>query len=321
MKPYYWRRRILESTLKSTTRHVLLTLSCYLNKEGDKAYPTTVRLAKETGFSERTVITHLDIAVQEGWLTKSKRRMKGRDWANHQYHITAPPEIKESTETGSAAQGKQALNLKTQGAEAYAQGTEPGGMKALKEVQSSKPMNKPEKLTKEVSRQSRTQQEPRIELTSKPEAADEQAEWQDLPQWLPHGAWFAFLDMRNKQFKPLTGYAKRLVLATLQHFHEQGYDLVEVLDASTRNGWTDVYLPREKQPPTSPHNAAARHSRYSPPSQHRYDRHDRSAAAAAIFGTDGGGQISEAKVVEAGAVEVHAVVVGEKSAKEASHAA
>ena len=115
---YTWRAGIIKSNLPSTTRHVLLTLSCHFNDAGEACYPSTRLLAEETGLSERAVITHLANARALGWLRVSKHGFAGQEWARNQY----TPSFPEGTEPRSAPSEK---------------GTEPNDNKALNDVQSN----------------------------------------------------------------------------------------------------------------------------------------------------------------------------------------
>lgn len=90
MKPYTWRAAILKSNLAPTTRHVLLTLSCYINDVGQSAYPSIKTLAKDTGLTERAVGTHLHVARDENWLRVSKHGFGGQKWANNEYFPQLP---------------------------------------------------------------------------------------------------------------------------------------------------------------------------------------------------------------------------------------
>lgn len=92
MKPYSWRAAILKSNLAPTTRHVLLTLSCYINDVGQSAYPSIATLAKNTGLSERAVITHLQTAKEKGFLSIGKHGFAGRRWAHNEYFPRLPCE-------------------------------------------------------------------------------------------------------------------------------------------------------------------------------------------------------------------------------------
>ncbi|MEX3691860.1 helix-turn-helix domain-containing protein [Paraburkholderia sp. BR14263] len=170
MKPWTWRHAIINSTLPSTTRHVLLTLACHVNDAGEDAYPSTRTLARETGLSERSVCTHLDLAEEEGWFVKRKHGYGGQKWARNQYYPSIPEgfEIVEADEKGAEGGsvrskrggGKKALNdvqqlvdnSGTKGTEGDSvpsqkalnvvpEGTEPNDIKALNDVQSNTAVN------------------------------------------------------------------------------------------------------------------------------------------------------------------------------------
>lgn len=65
---FTWRSAIAESDLPATTRHVLLTLSTYMNERGGSAYPGSARLAKDSGLHQSTVKDHLKSAADLGWI-------------------------------------------------------------------------------------------------------------------------------------------------------------------------------------------------------------------------------------------------------------
>lgn len=118
LNSYTWRGGVIKSDLPSTTRHVLLTLSCHFNDAGEACYPSTRLLAEETGLSERAVITHLIRARELGWLIVSKHGFAGQRWSRNQY----VPSFPEGTEARSVPSGK---------------GAEPDAKKALNDVQSN----------------------------------------------------------------------------------------------------------------------------------------------------------------------------------------
>ena len=80
---FRWRSAIAQSELQPTTRHVLLTLSLHMNELGENCFPSTRTLAKETGLSERSVCTHLQMAKELGWLIKELHRYTSRGWPVH----------------------------------------------------------------------------------------------------------------------------------------------------------------------------------------------------------------------------------------------
>lgn len=69
LKPLYsWRSAILDSELAPMARFVALALSTYMSERGDSAFPGAVRLARDTGLSERAVRRYLGVLVRAGWL-------------------------------------------------------------------------------------------------------------------------------------------------------------------------------------------------------------------------------------------------------------
>ena len=62
----------------ATIRLVLVTLSCRMSLDGDKAYPSTKVLADRTGLTEQTVCARLKEAAEAGWVRRLIRPPKGR---------------------------------------------------------------------------------------------------------------------------------------------------------------------------------------------------------------------------------------------------
>jgi hypothetical protein len=133
-----WRRAVAsEHGPAPVTRHVLLTLSLYMDNRGGKCFPTTRELATATGLSERSVCTHLSLADEAGWIERRLRGVKGREWKSMEYVAATPDALNDiqhanggGTEGDSARQQHEALNLTTRG-------TEPHDIKALNDVQSN----------------------------------------------------------------------------------------------------------------------------------------------------------------------------------------
>jgi len=61
-----------------------------MDKSGGSCFPSTKRLSEETGLSERTVCTHLEIAEKEGWIQKMQQGLTGRAWKRHSYQALIP---------------------------------------------------------------------------------------------------------------------------------------------------------------------------------------------------------------------------------------
>lgn len=67
-----------------------------------------------------------------------------------------------------------------------------------------------------------------------------------LPDWIPADAWAGYVEMRRTRKKPMTARAQQMVVKALDEMRMKGIDLAAVLDASTKNCWTDVYEPKPK---------------------------------------------------------------------------
>lgn len=67
-----------------------------------------------------------------------------------------------------------------------------------------------------------------------------------LPDWVPTEQWGAFEAMRRTIRKPMTDYAKKLVVSELRKLADAGYPPGPVLDQSTRNDWQDVYKIKDR---------------------------------------------------------------------------
>jgi DNA-binding MarR family transcriptional regulator len=86
-----WQRSILNSDLLPTTRHVLLTLSIYMDPSGTNAWPSIRRLGKDMGRSKGTVSKHILIAESRGFL-KVHRNSRGecKGWRKNKYSARFP---------------------------------------------------------------------------------------------------------------------------------------------------------------------------------------------------------------------------------------
>lgn len=142
-RAWTWRHAIIKSELPATTRHVLLTISCFMNEVGGGCYPTTKDLAAATGLSERAICTHIKAAAKAGWLVVSEHGFRGQKWKNHQYQAAWPET--EGAEARSVPLSTKALNV-------VPKGTEPDDTKALKDVQSTSPVTTPKTSPKRARR-------------------------------------------------------------------------------------------------------------------------------------------------------------------------
>lgn len=203
-RAWTWRHAIIRSSLPATTRHVLLTISCFMNDVGGGCYPTTKQLAEATGLSERAVCTHIANAVAAGWLKVSEHGFRGRKWKNHEYHAAWP--VEEGTEARSVPNRDEALNV-------VPRGTEPDDNEALNVVQSTSPYTTPTPVHKTRARAATPRDELLVVLD------DEHAN--------------AVMDHRKRIGKPLTAYAAKLLAKKFA----KTPDPLAAADAMVANGW------------------------------------------------------------------------------------
>jgi len=132
VKVWSWRHAVQRAKLAPTTKLVLLNLSIEMNDVGESCFPSTAKQARDTGLSERSVCTHLEIAVEAGFITKKFHGYGSQRWARHEYQARYP----KGTELGSVPRKEG-----TEGGSA--EGTEPDDKKALKDVQCTSPSTSP----------------------------------------------------------------------------------------------------------------------------------------------------------------------------------
>lgn len=117
-----WRQAIFESDLQATTKLVLQALASHLNDMGGPMFPSQERLAKLCSLSERSVITHLQIAEDAGWIVATKRQLDGSKWAANEYGARFPDGVKQVHPTKQ--DGVKDVHLR-------GEGVSPGGVKEV----------------------------------------------------------------------------------------------------------------------------------------------------------------------------------------------
>lgn len=86
-----WRRALLTSDLPSVTRHLLLTLSVYMDADG-LCWPNVDELIGATGLSKPTVTKHAQLAEEAGWITTAHVGT-GQGWRSKSYHARLPENV------------------------------------------------------------------------------------------------------------------------------------------------------------------------------------------------------------------------------------
>lgn len=133
-RSWSWRHAVLKSSLPATTRHVLLTISCFMNDVGGGCYPTQEQLAEASGLSDRAVRQHIDDAVKAGWLVRKEHGFRGQKWRNHEYEAAWPTQDAEATALQVVERAEAGSGPFLEGAEPHAEGAEPDDKKVRKDV-------------------------------------------------------------------------------------------------------------------------------------------------------------------------------------------
>lgn len=96
-----WRHGIAKSGLPPTTRHLLLTMSLFMNECGEGCYPSIEDLMDATGLSKNAVLKHICVAVDNGWLRRGNHGLRGQKWRRAEYEAAWPG--RSDAGTGDAA--------------------------------------------------------------------------------------------------------------------------------------------------------------------------------------------------------------------------
>lgn len=95
-RSWTWRHAFTdgEVNLPPLTRLVLHTIGMFMNDLGQNAYPTIEQLADKSGLSASSVKKHMKVAIDLGYLKRSKHGFAGKKWANNQYFPLFPKDLK-----------------------------------------------------------------------------------------------------------------------------------------------------------------------------------------------------------------------------------
>lgn len=138
LKVWDWRNYILNhGPDKSAYRHVLLTLSCFMDENGASCYPTIDTLCRASSLSRTTVIKYLKKADSDGWINKKRQGKSGQGWKRNAYTAQIPEKIshKVQSEKDGSDNIKRSLSDK--------KGGSAKGEKVVQEVNTNSSFNSP----------------------------------------------------------------------------------------------------------------------------------------------------------------------------------
>jgi len=136
-----WRHAFARSELSSTTKLVLHTIGLHMDETGHGAYPTVAQIMRLSSLSNKAVITHIRIAIQQGWLRSKVHGFKGQKWKNHEYEAHWPDE------NGAYEGGEPQSNLTDKLVNVSPKGGERQSEKVVNEVHSKVPIQHSNNIT------------------------------------------------------------------------------------------------------------------------------------------------------------------------------
>ena len=87
---FKWADAVRKSDLPPTTKQVLVALSCYMKSNGQDCWPSYQLIAKDISRNRSTVIKHIQVAVELGWIIKKTRYDEHGDNTSNAYFPIIP---------------------------------------------------------------------------------------------------------------------------------------------------------------------------------------------------------------------------------------
>lgn len=84
-RAWSWRHAVGKSGLPPITRLVLHTLGLKMDATGGSCYPPISELVDLTGLDKKTVLKHLEIAEERGWIGVTQHGFRGQKWKRNEY--------------------------------------------------------------------------------------------------------------------------------------------------------------------------------------------------------------------------------------------
>lgn len=76
-------------------------------------------------------------------------------------------------------------------------------------------------------------------------SARRDADWPEIPEWIPAASWNGWLEVRERKRDWPTTRAVELSIKSLTDWRAKGHDPGEILDTSTQRNWTGIFEPKE----------------------------------------------------------------------------
>ncbi len=89
-RAWSWRHAFSTASLPATTKHVLHTLGMFMNELGEGCYPSVADICRYSGLDKKTVLKHLGVARDAGWIAVSQHGYRGQKWKRQEYAACWP---------------------------------------------------------------------------------------------------------------------------------------------------------------------------------------------------------------------------------------
>jgi len=182
-----------------------------MNQHGSGAFPSYNTIAQAASLGRSTVIKHIDIASEKGWILKTVRPKGNQDNETNLYGISFP--------LPSPAGGLGVVHQEYHLVHTVDHPSPFGGPPLVHVVDPNTPVLTPQRTPQKHS---------------------------ELPGWLPQESWQGFVEMRQKIRKPMTPRAVSMILKKLEGFMQSGQDVAAILDQSVVKSWQDVFPVRQQ---------------------------------------------------------------------------
>ncbi|MBB4277041.1 helix-turn-helix domain-containing protein [Rhizobium mongolense] len=149
-RAWSWRHAVGKSGLPPITRLVLHTLGLKMDATGGSCYPPVSELVDLTGLDKKTVLKHLDIAEEQGWIEVSQHGFRGQKWKRNEYIARWPGrDLRGEAAKASDDEGGGAVPPRSETEKVVEMAPEGGGngsRKVVEELHQDKnlPANSPE---------------------------------------------------------------------------------------------------------------------------------------------------------------------------------
>lgn len=91
---FYWKMAINKYAEPNITyKGLLLTLECYMDKNGENCFPSYDEIQKVTGCSRKTISKYLKKAKKEEWIKVRLKGDDGQSWKHNDYKAWFPDRV------------------------------------------------------------------------------------------------------------------------------------------------------------------------------------------------------------------------------------